>query len=82
MVKCFRSGPRNLVDEVRELARQHQNLSPGTPAPVSGIYQEVGPRGGKHNEVTVPKGKTLPPTPTKGGTYDLVERAHNKSGRG
>ena len=64
------------------MARQHQGLRPGTPAPVSGLYQEIGPRGGKHEEVTVPKGKVLPPTPTKGGTYNLVERAHNKSGKG
>lgn len=39
-------------------------------------------RGGKGKEVTVVKGKTLPPGPTKGTTYKLVDATKNKSGRG
>lgn len=58
------------------------NLRPGQKAPASGQYQEIGPRGGKGNEVTSVKGEPLPPTSTKGATYRLVDRTKNKSGRG
>jgi hypothetical protein len=58
-----------------------KNLPPGSKAPASGEYQQIGPRGGKGKEVTVPKGHVLPPGPA-GTTYDLVRPAHNKSGRG
>jgi hypothetical protein len=57
-------------------------LKPGTPAPVSAQYQQIGPRGGGGKEVTVPKGRTLPPTPAPGGTYTVVDPTKNKSGRG
>jgi hypothetical protein len=53
----------------------------GDPAPASGIYQEIGPRGGKRKEVTLPKGHKFPPTESAGGSYALVRRSHNKSGR-
>jgi hypothetical protein len=59
-----------------------KGLRPGTPAPNSGQYQENGPRGGKGPEVTVPKGHTLPPTSKPGGSYTLVDRTNNKSGKG
>jgi hypothetical protein len=61
---------------------KHEGLTPGTPAPVSGQYEQVGPRGGHGKEVTVVKGEPLPPAPAKGSTYDLVDRTKNKSGRG
>ena len=57
-------------------------LKPGQSAPKSGQYQQVGPRGGKGKEVTAVKGEPLPPTPTKGSTYTLVDPTKNKSGRG
>ena len=57
-----------------------KNLKPGTPAPKSGQYREVGPRGGEGKEVTVPKGHNLPPTPKPGMTYKLVDPTKNKSG--
>jgi hypothetical protein len=58
-------------------------LKPGTPAPASAQYERIGPRGGATGkEVTVPKGKTLPPTPTPGGGYRIADRSKNKSGRG
>lgn len=57
-----------------------KDLPPGSKAPRSGEYQEIGPRGGKHGEVTVPKGHRLPPAPA-GTTYDLVRPARNKAGR-
>ncbi|ASW53001.1 hypothetical protein CIK06_00570 [Plantactinospora sp. KBS50] len=52
-------------------------LNPGNPAPKSGQYRPS--KGGA--ETTVPKGKTLPPTP-KGGPWKLVDPSKNKSGRG
>lgn len=60
----------------------HKGLKPGQPAPASGQYQQVGPRGGAGKEVTVSKGERMPPTPNSGGTYKLVDRTKNKSGRG
>ena len=60
--------------------KQTSDLKPGQTAPVSGQYQQVGPRGGKGHEVTNVKGKTLPPTTTPGATYKLVDPSKNKSG--
>jgi hypothetical protein len=38
-------------------------LSPGTPTPRSGIYEQTGPRGGKTGEqADSTRGKPLPPT--------------------
>ncbi|WP_373062618.1 hypothetical protein [Gemmatimonas sp.] len=56
-------------------------LKPGSTAPNSGQYQQIGPRGGAGKEVTAVRGKPLPPTPTKGTTYTLVDPTKNKSGR-
>lgn len=56
-------------------------ITPGTQAPRSGQYREIGPRGGKGPEVTVPKGHTMPPTTKPGGTYVLVDPTDNGSGR-
>lgn len=40
-----------------------------------GIYREVGPRGGKHdNWVTVPDRRTLPPTQNPGSTWHRERR--------
>ena len=62
---------------------KHSGLKPGEKAPVSGQYGERGPRGGDtRHEVTVPKGEKLPPTQKPGGTFTLVDRTRNKSGRG
>ena len=60
----------------------HRGLTPGTTTPVSGQYEQIGPRGGRGKEVTAVKGERLPPAPTKGMTYNLVHRTKNKSGRG
>ncbi len=57
-------------------------MKPGTKAPASGQYEQIGPRGGRGKEVTVVKGEPLPPTPTPGGGYKIVDRTKNKSGRG
>ena len=56
-------------------------LKPGQPAPRSGQYQQVGPRGGSGKEVTAVRGERLPPTPRPGMTYTLVDATKNKSGR-
>ena len=57
-----------------------QPLKPGSTAPASAQYDQIGPRGGKIKEVTVPKGHTLPPGP-KGATYQIADRTKNKSGQ-
>ena len=58
-------------------------LKPGESAPVSAQYERIGPRGGHTGqEVTVPKGRPLPPTPGQGETYRIADRSKNKSGRG
>jgi hypothetical protein len=61
---------------------RNQPLKPGSTAPRSGQYQEVGPRGGGGREVTTTKGEPLPPTTKPGRTYKLVDPSKNKSGRG
>ncbi len=47
---------------------------PGQKAPASGQYQIVGPRGGNGPERTVVRGEPLPPTPSAGSKYRLVDR--------
>jgi len=57
-------------------------IKPGNPAPKSGQYEEVGPRGGHTGkEVTLPKGHTAPPTTKPGNSYTLVDPTKNKSGK-
>ena len=58
-----------------------KGLKPGQPAPASGQYQQIGPKGGKGPEVTSVKGEPLPPTSKSGSTYNLVDPSKNKSGR-
>jgi hypothetical protein len=58
-----------------------KTLNPGEAAPVSGLYELVGPRGGRTGkERTVARGQILPPPPKSGMKYRIAERAHNKSG--
>lgn len=53
-------------------------LHPGTHAPRSGIYEQVGPRGGRTGEqADSTRGKPLPPAP-KGNSWVLVKPAHHK----
>lgn len=59
-----------------------KGLKPGSETPRSGIYQQVGPRGGKTTEqATSTKGNPLPPTDSAGSTWKLVDPAHHKSGK-
>lgn len=60
-----------------------KNFKPGQPAPRSGQYQEVGPRGGTsgHREITSTEGKPLPPTTKPGSSYRLADRTNNSTAR-
>jgi hypothetical protein len=59
-----------------------KRLPPGTPAPASGIYALVGPRGGRTGEeADSTQGKPLPPTGRRGETWTLVRPAHHKGAR-
>jgi hypothetical protein len=54
-------------------------LPPGTRAPRSGIYEQVGPRGGRTNEqADSTRGNPLPPTDVPGRSWTLVKPAHHK----
>lgn len=54
-------------------------FKPGQPAPVSGQYPVLGPRGGDQGvEVTAIKGRPLPPTPQPGMGYGAPDKTkHN-----
>ncbi len=55
---------------------------PGDKATRSGQYGIVGPRGGKTGEErTIVKGKTLPPTPKPGQTYEMNDPTKNGAGK-
>lgn len=59
------------------MAKQ-QKLTPGKPAPVSGQYAQIGPKGKIGPEVTAVQGKPLPPTPRPGMGYVLVDKTKHK----
>ena len=57
-----------------------KGLPPGKPAPRSGIYEQVGRRGGRTGEqADSTRGKPLPPTEKPGNTWVLVDTAKHKS---
>ena len=59
-----------------------KGLKPGTRTPRSGIYEQVGPRGGKTGEqADSTKDKPLPPTDQPGGRWTLVVPAKHRSGK-
>ncbi len=59
-----------------------KEVKPGQPAPISGQYEIVGPRGGRTGEErTAVRGKPMPPTPEPGQSYLPVDPTKNKSGR-
>ena len=56
------------------------NLRPGNETPQSGQYEVVGPRGGRTgSEVTSVQGKPLPPTPSSGQGYILVDPTKHRN---
>lgn len=63
------------------MSKKTTGLAPGSRVPLSGQYQQVGPRGGRGAEVTSVRGERLPPTPKPGMTYNLVDPTNNKSGQ-
>lgn len=68
----------NLI-EVLKMANCHKS---GEKAPYSGQYEIVGPRGGRTGkERTITKGEPMPPTPSGGQGYILVDRTKNGAGR-
>ena len=50
------------------------HIKPGEIAPITGQYQEIGPRGRKGREVSVTQGMPLPPTIVPDSTYVVVQR--------
>jgi transcriptional regulator with XRE-family HTH domain len=56
-------------------------LKTGSVAPISGQYQQTGPRSGKGQEITSVKGEPLPPTPQKTVAYNLMDPKKNKTGK-
>lgn len=60
-----------------------KRLPPGTPAPASGQYGLIGPRGGDTGqERTATRGEPLPPTPKPGMGYVMNDPTKNGAGRG
>lgn len=56
-----------------------KGLPPGTPAPRSGIYEQVNTRGNRTGEqADLTQGHPLPPTMKPGYAWDLVRPAHHK----
>ena len=52
-----------------------KTLKPGQATPMSGQYEEIGPRGGRTgHEVTSTKGNPLPPTRKTGNGFILVDK--------
>ena len=64
------------------MATNKAPLPPGTPAPRSGIYEQVGPRGGKTGEqADSTRGNPLPPTLPGNKGWRLDTPAKHKSGK-
>lgn len=57
-----------------------EQVKPGQPAPQSGQYVEVGPRGGvkSNTEITAVKGKPMPPSSKSGNGFKLVDPTKHK----
>jgi hypothetical protein len=70
-------GSRPLTKGMKQMAKTP--LPPGTPTPRSGIYEQVGPRGGRTGEqADSTRGKPLPPTDGPGRGWELIQPAHHK----
>lgn len=69
--------------EVRILTNKKDDLllTPGTISPISGQGIEVGPRGGRpcETEVTLVKGKKVPPTSASGRKIRIVDETKHKN---
>lgn len=70
------------MQQIGELVSKQDKYRPGQTAPSSGQYEIVGPRGGRTGEErTVVRNEPLPPTPSAGQQYLLVDRTRNNAGR-
>lgn len=56
------------------------NIKPGAPAPASGQFVQVGPRGGNagSTEITAVQGKPMPPTTRPGQQWQMVDPTKHK----
>ena len=69
-------------DSVIPRSKLTAHMPPGAATPRSGIYEQVGPRGGRTSEqADSTRGKPLPPTDGPGRGWQLVTPAHHKSGK-
>lgn len=60
------------------MASKKSGFTPGTRTPRSGIYEQLGPRGGRTGQqADSTKGHPLPPAP-KGNSWTLVDSAKHK----
>lgn len=67
---------------MKGLGEVTKRLPPGTPAPASGQYGLIGPRGGNTGqERTATRGEPLPPTPKPGMGYVMNDPTKNGAGR-
>jgi hypothetical protein len=67
---------------LKRLDMKKDTMPPGTPAPRSGIYEQIGPRGGRTGEqADSTRGKPLPPTDRAGQGWRLITPAHHRSGK-
>lgn len=65
------------------MAPKGNTSKPGKPAPASGLFDVIGPKGGDTGkQVTGVEGHRLPPTPKPGQSYKLVRPANNGAGKG
>lgn len=75
-------GARLYATAAGEKIMARTTYRPGTPTPRSGIYEQVGPRGGRTGEqIDSTQGNPLPPTDKHGQEWILVMPAHHKSGK-
>lgn len=81
MPSCRTRGPFSRREKIMASKPMY---NPGTPAPRSGQYRIVGPRGGDVGgaERTSTRGNPLPPTPVAGQNYQLIDPTRNGAGRG
>jgi hypothetical protein len=74
-----RTGDTFRHQQHKEYDNMSKTLKPGQPAPKSGIYDMLGPRGGHTGEQVVStQHKPLPPTPKPGQSYELTKPAHHQ----
>jgi hypothetical protein len=72
-------------DSILPRSKLNVRMPPGAATPRSGIYEQVGPRGGRTgDQITSAKGKPLPPTKESGQKWTLViptNRTGEKAGK-